>query len=160
MEKAIEHFEGQLNSLWGGISPGLIDTIKVDYYGQLTPIKHLASTGTDGDRITVVPYDPTLLGIIDSTLKGQKFNSYIFNKTKVAVNIPRFGIGGKEKVIDQIRKLEEEAKVAIRSIRKKTRQNFDLTEDELVVAEKELQVLTDASIARVAQIAKAKIESL
>jgi ribosome recycling factor len=160
MSKAIEHFEDQLRGLWGGITPGLIDTVKVDCYGQSTPIKHLASTNFNDNKIVVVPYDPTNLPNINATLKSQGFNSYIFSKTSIVVDIPKFGIGGKEKVISQINKLKEEAKVAIRNIRKKVRQKTILPEEEMKAFEKDLQVLTDDSIAKIDYLAKVKEQNL
>ncbi len=162
MQKTVEHFAEQLIGIRYGIPTcGLIDTIKVDYHGQMTPIKHMAQTIPQAGRIAVVPYDPTVLGAVDKALKAAGFNSYVFSKTTVAINLPKFAGGAdRDRVIAQVRKLEEEAKVAIRNIRKKARQQLDLPEDELKKAEKELQVSTDSSISQIAALAAKKIKEL
>jgi ribosome recycling factor len=163
MQKTVDHFAEQLMGIRYGIPTcGLIDTIKVDYHGQMTPIKHMAQTTPQAGKIAVIPYDPTVLGAVDKALKAAGFNSYVFSKTTVAINLPKFAGGAdRDRVIAQVRKLEEEAKVAIRNIRKKVRQELaSLPEDELKRAEKELQASTDSYISQIAALAAKKIKEL
>lgn len=160
MRKTLDHFKEQMVSIRCGIpTVGLIDTIKVEYNNQTTPIKHLARTTPEDGRIKIEPYDVGMLFSIDKVLKAAGFNSYIFSKTSVVVSLPKIANAiEKDKVIAQIRKLEEEAKVALRNIRKKTRQK--LTEDERKKSEKQLQKLTDEYIDMVTSIANKKVNSL
>lgn len=162
MSKAIEHFKEQLISIRLGIpTASLIDTIKVDYHGQLTPIKYLAQTQPETGRIKIEPYDKTILGIIDKTLKASGFNSCIFSKTAVVISLPKIANAAeKEKVINQVRKLEEEAKVVVRNIRKKFRQNLNLPEEDQRKEEKLLQELTDKNISMITSLSDKKVKDL
>ncbi len=141
MEKAVEHLTEQLAGIRFGVPTcALIDTIKVDYYGQQTSINHMAHTMSQQGKIDVVPHDPTMLGVVDKALKEAGFNSYMFSKTTVSINLPKYaGEADREKVILQVHNLEEAAKVAIRNIRKKARQKLVGSEDEIKRADKELQ---------------------
>lgn len=160
MEKTVEHFAEQLAGIRYGIPTcGLIDTIKVDCHGQSLPIKHMAQTMPQQGIIAVVPFDPSMLGAVDKALKTAGFNSYVFSKTTVAVSLPKFAGGAdRDKVIAQIRRLEEEAKVSIRNIRKKVRQKASLSEDETRKFEKGLRELTEGYISQIAAMAAKKVK--
>jgi len=162
MSKAVEHFKDQMAGIvWAIPTASLIDTIRVDYHGQATPIKHLANTGQGDGRIKVEPYDPTTLGAIERALKAAGYNAYVFSKTAVVINLPKIaGQADRDKVVAQVRKLEEEAKIAVRSIRKSARKKLNLPEEELRRAEKELQGWTDEHIAQIEGIADKKVKSL
>jgi len=159
MTKAVEFFDEQISAIrYGCITTGLIDTVRVECYDQKLPIKQLAWTTQEKNRICVAPYDQQLLSAIDQGLKKGGFNSYIFSKTQVVVNLPPMSGEDREKVISQISKLGEEAKISIRNIRKKFRQS--LTKDELNKLDKPLQAMTDANIKEIDAIIKLKLESL
>jgi len=162
MTKAIEHFASQIAGIHCGVAtPSLVDTIKVEYQGQLTPIAHLAVTSSDHNRIAVIPYDPSMLKEVETVLKSNGFNAYVFNKTTVVVPLPKFATSAdQERAIAQVRKLEEEAKVSIRNIRKKERKKLGLPENEQRIAEKKLQDLTDASVSRITELADNKVRAL
>lgn len=162
MGKAVDHFKDQLIGIHYGIpTPGLIDTVKVDYHGQPTPIKFLAHTQAGDGRIKVEAYDPTSLSSIEKALVAAGFNAYVFSKTAVAITLPKMATESeRDKVITQIRKLEEEAKIAIRNIRKKARQKTKLPEEEQRKEDKALQEETDHHIALIESIATAKVKSL
>lgn len=154
MNRAIDFFCDQLKGIrYGEISSGLIDTIRVEAYDQKLPIKQLALTHLEKRRILISPYDTHLLSAIDKALKQQGFNSYVFSKTQVVVNCPPKTGEDKEKVIVQINKLAEEAKVVIRNIRKNIRNKSEDDEDD-----KNLQKITDESIKKIASLAFEKIE--
>lgn len=159
MRRAVEFLTKQLRGIrYGEIGTGLIDTIRVESYGQLLPINQLAWTAPQNGRILITPHDPQLVGSIDKVLKKEGFNSYVFSKTQVVVNIPPKSGEDKVKVVAQINKIAEEAKVSIRNIRKKVRQNTDKTD--LKSVDKELQKLTDDIIAEIELLVKNKIQSL
>ena len=155
MGKAVEFFHDQLRGIrFGDISTGLIDTIRVDAYSQRLPLKQIAWTAQDKNRILVAPYDVSLLGAIDRALKAEGFNSYVFSKTQVVVSCPVRSGEDKEKVIQQINKLAEEARVVIRNIRKKIRQK---SEEDI---DKPLQKLTDEKINEINSLVTQKEQSL
>jgi ribosome recycling factor len=155
MDKAVEFFRDQMRGIRGGeISSGLIDTIRVEAYEQRLPLKQLAWTIPDKNRILVTPYDASLLGAIDKAIKSEGFNSYVFSKTQVVVNCPPVCVQDKDRVIAQINKLAEEARVVVRNIRKKTRQK---AEDNI---DKPLQQLTDEKIKEINDLAEYKASVL
>jgi hypothetical protein len=100
------------------------------------------------------PYDTALLGAIDKAIKAKGFNSYVFSKTQVVVNSPPRSGQDRERVVAQINKLAEEARVVIRNIRKKTRQKAE--ED----IDKPLQKLTDEKIKEINNLADYKVSNL
>ena len=155
MTKAVDFFKDQLSGIrYGDISTGLIDTIRVEAYEQKLPLKQLAWTTAEKSRILIAPYDASLLGAIDRSLKSEGFNSYVFSKTQVVINCPPRSGEDRERVIVQIHKMAEEARIVIRNIRKKIRQK---SEDDI---DKPLQKLTDGKIIEIDQSVKNKIESL
>ncbi len=162
MAKAVEHFAEQLAGIrWGIPTAGLIDTIKVNYHGQLLPVQYLAHTQPGDGRIKVEAHDPTALGAIQKALEAAGFDAYIFSKTAVVVNLPRLATAAdRDKVIAQVRKLEEEAKVVIRNIRKKLRQDLPVEKEERKRADKELQDLTDKHVGQIAALAQKKVDAL
>lgn len=126
--------------------------IRINCYQGTTELRQLAIIESNKSRISVSPYDTMLIGPINTTLKAQGFDSYIFSKTSVVVNIPQPCGEEKEKVIKYIRKFGEEAKISIRNIRKKARKECYL--------EKEIQKMTDSAIEEIEGWIKLKIEEL
>lgn len=159
MSKAVDFFQDQIRSIrFGCITPGVIDTVRVECYEQKLPIQQIAWTASQKTRITVTPYDPQLLGAIDRALKKEGFNSYVFSKTQVVINLPPISGEDREKVISLVSKAGEEARVAIRNVRKKFRQG--LTKDNLQRIDKALQTLTDEKIMEIDLLIEDKINSL
>lgn len=155
MQKTVELLQNSILGIrLGNISPAVIDTVKISYYGSLTPIGHLATTQKSGNMICVSPYDTSLLGAICKALNEAGFSSYIFSKTAVAVSIPKPTVEEKHKIWKHLDKLGEEAKVAIRNIRKKRRQSS------VVVDDKEIQKETDKHIDEINRIISKKKESI
>lgn len=156
MDKAFEFFHDQIRGIrYGEISTALIDTIRVEAYEQRLPLKQLAWTVPDkNNRILVSPYDTALLGAIDRAIRAEGFNSYVFSKTQVVINCPIRSGEDKERVIQQINKLAEEARIVIRNVRKKIRQK---TEEDI---DKPLQKLTDDKIKEINDLIAFKIKSL
>lgn len=114
------------------------------------PISQIAFSVPKQTQICITPHEPTLLVPIADALKEAGFNAYPFSKTSVVVSCPRPSNDQREKVINQIRKLAEDARVSIRGVRKKMRQqskDFD----------KPLQTLTDQFIEKVDLLMESKI---
>lgn len=139
MQKPINFLKESVKGLHSKtITPALVGTVKVIYYGQSTPISQVASislVATSSNRqISIEPYDKTLMGPITTALKGAGFNAYPFSKTQICVSVPPPSGDEKERVNKRVRQLGEEARVAVRNIRKKFKKTVD---------EKELQDVTD-----------------
>src|SRR4051812_15835858 len=86
MARTVDLFAEQLVGIRSGvISPGVIDTVRVEYHGTRVPVSHIAMTASDQRRVMVQAYDPQMLGTIDKALKQAGFNAYLFSKTQVVV---------------------------------------------------------------------------
>lgn len=159
MDKTVGNLSDSIIGIRGStITVGVIDTVKVPYHGQLQPIKHIAYTGKNGDAIFVDPYEPELTNQIAKSLKEAGFSAYAFSKTRVVVSVPPPSGDQRQATIAHLRKLGEEAKIAIRNIRKKQRQQLD--KDALLKEDKKIQEVTDSNIAEIEAIIEGKIKSL
>lgn len=145
MRKTVELLKSQLVGMEDNVNENLIATVKVGYNHQPTPLEHLSLVHQKDRRVSVTPFDPTMVGAIEEELKKQGFNAYKFSKTTVVVNIPLACGDNHKKVASQMKKLAEEAKVAVRNIRKKFRRK-DKGHD------RELQVVTDAAIQEICDL--------
>ena len=162
-EKAIQILEDSLIGIRsGGVTPSLVDVIKVPYYGQMTPIKHLANTSPATGKVMVTPFDPNILGDIQKALTVSGFNAYTFSKTAVAVSVPPVTEEQQEKVKAQVKKLGEDAKISIRGARKKARQQLDqkLSKDERLKEEAKIDKVTDDMVATVDRVIQKKLLGL
>ena len=155
MEKSVEVLSHSITGIHGGtINPGVIDTVKAACYGQNLPIIQVAQTGRlDNNNIAVDPYDPSMIGPLVTALKANGFQAYQFSKTRVVVSVPPISGESREKVKKHLRKLGEEAKIAIRNIRKNFRKNN-------VCDDKKVQKITDHYIKEIDQIIEKKANSL
>lgn len=161
MAKTLEMLERQIVGIrLGTINPGVVDSIKVSYQGQPTPISHLAFSQPIKSGISVQPYDPEMVGPITNALKGSGLNAYAFSKTTVMVSVPPMDGEARKQVHDHVRKLGEEAKVAVRNIRKKSRQKMVGSKDEVQKADKELQKATDEFVTEIDRTVEAKVKSI
>lgn len=140
MKKTVDLLKTQLVGLEDNVNDELIATVKVEYNHQPTPLRHMSLIHQQDRRVSVTPYDPTMVGTIEDELKKQGFNAYKFSKTTVVINVPEPSLENSNKVVAQMKKLGEEAKVSVRNIRKKFRDK----EDE--AHEKRLQKMTDDAI--------------
>lgn len=134
----------------GTISPAFIDTVKMSYNGQMTPISKIAITTKAQNGVSVMPHDSNMCNGIVKCLKDAGMNAYLFSKNNVMVTIPP--ISGEEitKVHNQIKKLGEDAKIAVRNIRKNMNNDIKkLPKEAKGKQEKNIQKLTDEYIAKI-----------
>lgn len=158
METTVEQLRSSLVGIRGStVSPSLVSTVKVEYYGQPTPLEHVASVALSNGGISILPHDPSIVGLINKTLLAANFKSYVFSKSCVMVSVPPMSGDQRKEIIKHLQKLEEDAKVSVRNLRKKYRQT--LTKEELK-DEKPLQTLTDNAISEIEQIIEDRIQKL
>lgn len=145
MDKTVQVLEEQLKSIRrSAISTGFIETLKVPFYGQMTPVRFVGVVGKSPSGFTVTPYDPSMVNGIAKFLQEENLlNAYAFSKTTVVISVPSANTGEIERVKNHIKKLGEEAKVSIRNLRKSFRKS--LSKEELKEIDKDLQELTDAA---------------
>ena len=153
----------------GRASAGVLDHLSVEYYGVPTPINQLANVSTPEPRLLIVqPYDKTLLKEIAKAIMVSDLGINPQNDgTVIRLVFPPLTEERRKEIGKNIYKYAEEAKVAIRSIRrdgidkiKAMKKNSEITEDDQKKAEKDLQELLDKNIKKVDAALAAKEKEL
>ena len=162
MEKAIQAYTRDLASIRAGrANASLLDRISVDYYGAPTPINQMASISVPEARMLVIqPYDKTILGDIEKAILKSDLGLTPSNDGSIIrLTIPQLTEERRKELVKLVKKESENAKIAIRNIRrdgnddlKKLEKSGDITEDELRGYSDDIQKLTDDHIKRVDQL--------
>ena len=155
MEKALAALERDFAKLrTGRATTALVDGIRADYYGTPTPIGQMASVAVPDSRtLTIQPWDKGGLAVIEKAiLKSDLGLTPVNDGRTIRIVLPPLTEERRKDLVKQIRKYTEGGKVAVRNIRRDAMENFkkqqkasEITEDELKMAEKDLQKLTDDS---------------
>jgi ribosome recycling factor len=166
MEKSINLLGDQLKGVrTGRANVGLVDSIRVDYYGSSTPLKQIARLSTpEPQQILIQPFDQTVIGDIIKAIQASNLGLTPVSDNKVIrLNVPPLSVEQRKKLAGRVKDLAEEARVAIRNIRRDANKQSDqeqsdkiLTEDDLATCKEEIQALTKKFEARVNEIAEKK----
>ena len=166
MEKAVGAYERNLSEIRAGrANPAVLNKVKIDYYGVSTPISQVAGVSVPEARLIVIqPWDASVLKEIEKAILTSDIGINPNNDGKVIrLAFPELTEERRKELVKDIKKMAEEAKVAVRSVRRdgidefKTKQkNSEITEDDLKVAESEIQKLTDTKIADIDAILEKK----
>jgi ribosome recycling factor len=158
MRKVAERLAEQLRGIRAGtISVGLIQTIRVDRAGRLVPLNRLGAIKSQGDRILITPFDPADVGAIVKSLTESRLSAYALNPTTVCVGIPTLSVEQRTETARHVKKLGEDAKIAIRAIRQQARKQIESSGRGSLRA---VQDATDAAIENVEQTVRAKLGEL
>ena len=166
MEKSISVYSEKLSEVRAGrANPAILNKVKIDYYGTPTPINQVAGVSVPEARLIVIqPWDASVLKDIEKAILASDIGINPNNDGKVIrLAFPELNEERRKELVKDIRKMAEEAKVAIRSIR---REGIDIakaeqiegtiTEDELKQAENEIQKMTDKKIDEIDKILEGK----
>lgn len=166
MEKTIEVFHNNLSEVRAGrANPTILNKIKIDYYGTPTPINQVAGISVPEPRLIVIqPWDMSVLKEIEKEILKSDIGLNPNNDGKVIrLSFPELTEERRKELVKEIRKMAEESKVAIRSIRrdgidsaKAMQKNAELTEDELEQAENTIQKMTDKKVEEIDQLTEEK----
>ena len=166
MEKSIAALKDEFNAIrTGRASAALFDKVRVDYYGQPTPLNQVATVSVPEARSVVIqPFDKTLIGEIEKAIQKSELGLHPSNDGKIIrIAIPPLTAERRKELVKQAKAAAETSRVAIRNIRrdgnddlKKQQKDSKLTEDELKTAEDALQKSTDKFIADINKILEAK----
>lgn len=166
MKKTISVFEENLSEVRAGrANPNILNKVMVDYYGVPTPINQMAGVSVPEPRMIVIqPWDMSMLKEIEKAINLAELGINPMNDGKIIrLTFPELTEERRKDLVKEIRRTAEEAKVAIRAIRRDgidnartAQKNSELTEDELETAENKIQKLTDAKIAEIDQILEKK----
>jgi ribosome recycling factor len=166
MEKAIDHLKGNLAGIrTGRANPGLVDSLKVEVYGSAIPIKQIAAVGApEPQQIVIRPYDPSTTRDIEKAIVAADlgFNPQCDGQV-IRLNVPPLSAEVRHKMVGRVKELAEEAKIAIRNIRRDGNKAADaaekgktLSEDERDKVKKEIQDFTKDYESKATDLAKAR----
>jgi ribosome recycling factor len=166
MERAIQFAKEEFATIrTGRASPAMFAKIMIDYYGTLTPLPQMASIAVPEPRMAIIkPYDTSQLGAMEKAIRDSDLGVNPGNEgTQLRILLPQMTEERRREMIKVARHKGEEAKVAIRNVRRKAKEEFermikdgDSGEDEVRRAEKELEDLTHKHVAHVDEIVKHK----
>ena len=170
MDKALEHLEDEFGAVRAGrANAKVLDRITVEYYGSETPLNGVATISSPDARTLVIqPWDTSLLKEIQKAILSSELGINPQNDGKVIrLVFPQLTEERRKELTKQVKKYAEEAKVAMRNIRrdgmdyvKKLKKNSEITEDEQKKAEKDLQDILDKFIKRADEALAAKEKEL
>jgi ribosome recycling factor len=162
MEKTINVYSEKLSEVRAGrANPAILNKIKIDYYGTPTPINQVAGVSVPEARLIVIqPWDISVLKEIEKAILASDIGINPNNDGKVIrLAFPELNEERRKELVKDIKKMAEESKVAIRSIRregieqaKAEQKEGNITEDELKQAETEIQKMTDKKVEEIDQI--------
>lgn len=165
MDKAIQALKRELSSLRAGrATPALLDRIQVDYYGTATPLNQVGSITTpDARTLMIQPWDKSSLGDIEKAIMKSDLGLTPTNDGSVIrLSIPALTEERRTELVKLTRKYGEDAKVAVRNIRRdanddiKKLEKSEISEDESRRHQDDIQKLTDKFIAEVDKVLAAK----
>ena len=153
MTKTVENMEGEYATIRAGrANPNILNKIKVEYYGVPTPMQQLANiTVPEARTLMIAPWEPSLVKAIEKAILNSDLGLTPNNDGKnIILNFPELTEERRKEIVKDIKKKGENAKVAIRNIRrdandaiKKMEKAGDISEDELKTNEDKIQKMTD-----------------
>lgn len=166
MKKSISALEDDFNLLrTGRASAAIFDKVRVDYYGTPTPLNQIANISVPEARLIVIqPFDRNSMADIEKAILSSELGLNPNNDGKVIrINIPPLNEERRKDLVKQAKSLAENARVAIRNIRRDTNEqikNGDFTEDEQKRGTDDVQKLTDTYIEKIGELLKTKEQEI
>jgi len=153
MDKTIETLQSELAKIrTGKATTVLLDSIKVDYYGNMVPLNQVGNVSVlDAHTLAITPWEKQMVQIIDKAILEANLGlNPISDGTNLKIPIPALNEERRKELVKLVRKFGEESKVAVRNVRrdaidhlKREEKEKKMSEDQLHDAEKEVQKLTD-----------------
>jgi len=170
MDKAVQVFKRDLTSVRAGrATPSMLDKVMVEYYGSQLPVNQVATVNTPEPRqLLITPWDKGMLSDIEKAIQKSDLGlNPMTDGAVIRLNIPPLTEQRRQELVKVVRKMAEEARVAVRNIRrdandelKKTEKSGELSEDEVRRGTEKVQALTDKYVAEVDKISTAKEHEL
>src|SRR3954452_3415822 len=166
MDKSVEAAQTEFSTLrTGRASSALLDRIQIDYYGQQTPLKQLATINAPEPRLlTIQPFDPNSVGQIERAIQESDLGLTLSNDGKlIRLPIPQLTEERRKDLVKVVRGLAEEGKVAVRNVRRDVMHHLkelvdkgEVGSDEEHRAEERVQKLTDDHTKQIDDLLKHK----
>lgn len=166
MEKAVENLSREYTTIRAGrANPSLLDKIQVDYYGVQTPLNQLASISAPEPRLLVIqPWDKSAVEAIEKAILKSDLGLTPNNDGNIIrISIPQLTEERRKELFKVVKKMAEDARVAVRNIRreandqiKSSEKNSDISQDESKRLQDKIQELTDTHINKIGEVLEAK----
>ena len=170
MDKSIDAFRHEISKIrTGKATTALLDGIKIDYYGTMSPLTQMANVSVlDVHTLSITPWDKSQVGAIEKAILASDLGLNPANDgTNIRVPIPVLTEERRKELVKLVKKFGEDAKVAIRNVRrdaneslKKMEKDKELSEDLRHDAETEVQELTDGHTKKIDELIKHKEEEI
>ena len=170
MEKSIVALKNELNRVrTGRASLSILDDIRVDYYGTLTPLDQMASLSVPESRlITIQPWDVSIIKEIEKAILKSDLGLTPSNDGKlIRISIPALTEERRKQLVKVVQKKGEEHKIAVRNIRRDSndllkglKKDGDIAEDDAFRAQDQVQKITDEHTKRMDEICKEKEQEI
>jgi ribosome recycling factor len=166
MEKALEVLQTKFRGMrTGRANPGLVESVKVDYYGSSTPLKQIASISAPEPSLLVVrPFDPSSLGSIEKAIQKSDVGIHPMNDGKlIRLQVPPLSEERRKQLAGRAKEVAEEARISIRNVRRdanKTADDLGISEDDLEKLKEEIQGLVKTYEGKVEDALKTKTAEL
>lgn len=170
MDKSIENLRQELSKIrTGKATTALLDGVKVEYYGTMTPLSQMANVSVlDPHTLSIQPWDKTALNSIEKAIMTADLGLNPANDGNlIRVPIPPLNEERRKEMVKLIKRFGEESKIALRNIRrdandhlKKAEKDDHVSEDNRIKAEKDVQELTDKHVERIDEMIKHKEEEI
>jgi ribosome recycling factor len=158
MKKAIEHLADQLRVIrTGTISAGLVHAVRVNCEGNQIAVGRLGAIKSQGDRILIEPFDRGYVAGIVKALNAARLGAYALNPSTIAVSVPPISVEQRIETARQIKKLGEDAKIAVRSIRQQARKHIEATGRG---SRNAVQDATDGAVQEIERLIESKLREL
>lgn len=166
MKKSVKSLESDFSTIRvGRANPHVIDKLSIDYYGQQTPISQVGNISVPEPRVLQIqPWDASVLKLVEKSIQQSDLGINPSNDGKIIrLVFPELTEDRRKEITKDVKKKGEEAKVAIRNIRreavdafKKIEKKSEISEDELRDLENEIQKITDKKIEEIDKIVELK----
>jgi len=170
MKKAVEVLHNELKTVrTGRASTGLVENMKVDYYGTATPLKQMATLATpQPDMIVIKPFDPASVREIEKAIRNSDLSiAPVVDGKLIRLNIPPLSEERRRQLAAQAKQTGEQTKVSIRNIRREANKQLEkeqkdklITEDDLEKGKKQIDDVTREYTEKVDSIIKDKSDEI
>lgn len=146
MEKAVEVFRNALQGLrTGRATPGLVDSVRVNYYGSPTPLKQVANVSCpEPQQIVIRPFDQGSLNDIIKAIQASDAGLAPNSDGRIVrINVPPLSTERRRELTTRVGKFAEEARVAIRNVRRDANKHAETSEKEKLISEDQATTLKD-----------------
>ena len=170
MDRAVEEFEHKLSTVRAGkASPAILDPVRVDYYGTNVPLSQVANLSAPEARMILIqPWEKNMLGPIEKAIMASDLGLNPSNDgVVVRVPLPELSEERRKDLVKQVARLAEEARIAVRNVRRDTNDHLkkgvkagDFSEDEEKRAMKEVQDATDKHVESIDKVLEVKQQDI